>query len=175
MLPCVNMVRGGLALHDSTLLLSPAALRQMPLCIKQGTVHIVRHCVYNKALCMPFCVQASLRSKLGEGTTAFERITDGARVVCRGDVVRINVKPLLVGRVTAFTIPQVGDGSWGWGGGEAVSALTDAGNWKAALCPAGLWWGCSVVTAGGGEPASAPGTQAGVQGGGAEAQPPHPG
>lgn len=52
--------------------------------------------------------QAALRSKLGEGTTAFERITDGSRTVSAGDVVRINVKPLLVGRVVAFTIPQVG-------------------------------------------------------------------
>lgn len=52
-------------------------------------------------------LQAALRGRLGEGTTAFERITDGTRTVSRGDVVRVSAKPLLVGRVTAFTIPQV--------------------------------------------------------------------
>jgi hypothetical protein len=52
-------------------------------------------------------LQAALRGKLGEGTTTFERITDGSRTVSKGDVVRINVKPQLVGRVVAFTIPQV--------------------------------------------------------------------
>ncbi|KAL4443930.1 hypothetical protein ABPG75_011667 [Micractinium tetrahymenae] len=50
--------------------------------------------------------QAALRAKLGEETTAFERITDGIRTVSRGDVVRINAKPQLVGRVLHFTIPQ---------------------------------------------------------------------
>jgi len=53
------------------------------------------------------CLQATFRAKLGEGTSAFERITDGTRTVAKGSVVRINVKPLLVGRVLAFTIPQV--------------------------------------------------------------------
>lgn len=58
--------------------------------------------------CLPVSIQAALRAKLGEETTVFERITDGVRTVCRGDVVRINAKPQLVGRVLHFTIPQVG-------------------------------------------------------------------
>lgn len=48
-----------------------------------------------------------MRSKMGEETTAFERITDGARNVAAGDVVRVNAKPQVVGRVLHFTIPQV--------------------------------------------------------------------
>ena len=51
-------------------------------------------------------LQAAVRSKHGEETTAFERITDGARTAAAGDVVRINAKPQLVGRVLYFTIPQ---------------------------------------------------------------------
>ena len=51
--------------------------------------------------------QAVVRNKLGEETTAFERITDGSRAVATGDVVRVNVKPQVVGRVLYFTIPQV--------------------------------------------------------------------
>ncbi|PRW58303.1 Structural maintenance of chromosomes flexible hinge domain-containing 1 [Chlorella sorokiniana] len=50
--------------------------------------------------------QAAVRSKHGEATTAFERITDGSRTAAVGDVVRINAKPQLVGRVLFFTIPQ---------------------------------------------------------------------
>lgn len=49
-----------------------------------------------------------MRSRLGEGTTAFERVTDGSRTVGRGDVVRVSVKPQVVGRVVCFSIPQVG-------------------------------------------------------------------
>lgn len=49
-----------------------------------------------------------MRSKHGEATTAFERVTDGSRTAAAGDVVRINAKPQLVGRVLFFTIPQVG-------------------------------------------------------------------
>lgn len=52
--------------------------------------------------------QAAVRSRLGEGTTAFERISDGHRVVSRGDVVRMGAKPALVGRVVYFLVPQVG-------------------------------------------------------------------
>jgi hypothetical protein len=47
-----------------------------------------------------------VRSKAGEGTTAFERITDGSRTFSRGDMVRVNAKPLVVGRVLYFTVPQ---------------------------------------------------------------------
>lgn len=73
----------------------PEAVRQ-PYCLKTN--------------CCSIGTQAALRAKLGEDTTAFERITDGIRTVCRGDVVRINAKPQLVGRVQHFTIPQVGTG-----------------------------------------------------------------
>lgn len=51
-------------------------------------------------------LQAAARSKHGEEVTAFERVTDGARTVSTGDVVRINAKPQAVGRVLHFTIPQ---------------------------------------------------------------------
>lgn len=63
---------------------------------------------------LPVDVQAALRAKLGEETTTFERITDGTRTVCRGDVVRVNAKPQLVGRVLHFTIPQVGTRAADW-------------------------------------------------------------
>lgn len=54
-----------------------------------------------------------MRAKLGEDTTAFERATDGTKTVAAGDVVRVNAKPTLVGRVLHFTVPQV---MVGWDG-----------------------------------------------------------
>ena len=51
-------------------------------------------------------LQAAVRGKLGEETTAFLRVADGARAVAAGDVVRLNAKPAAVGRVLHFTIPQ---------------------------------------------------------------------
>lgn len=51
--------------------------------------------------------QAAVRAKLGEGTTAFERIADGVRVVCKGNMVRVNAKPMVIGRVLHFTVPQL--------------------------------------------------------------------
>lgn len=71
-------------------------------------------------------MQASLRNRLGEETTAFERISDGTRAVSRGDVVRINAKPQLVGRVLHFTIPQA-RGSECTQGGEREGRGRDAG------------------------------------------------
>lgn len=50
--------------------------------------------------------QAALRAAQGEAVTAFERVTDGQRVVRAGDVVRISAKPGVVGRVAYFTVPQ---------------------------------------------------------------------
>jgi hypothetical protein len=50
--------------------------------------------------------QAALRTTMGECTTAFDRVTDGQRAVSKGDVVRIRAKPVLVGRVAYFTVPQ---------------------------------------------------------------------
>lgn len=52
-------------------------------------------------------VQAGVRTKLGESTTAFERISDGQRQLSKGDVVRINAKPIVVARVLHFTVAQV--------------------------------------------------------------------
>lgn len=49
--------------------------------------------------------QAALRSRFGEGITAFERISDGNRTVSAGDVVRLSAKPAVIGRVTFFTVP----------------------------------------------------------------------
>ena len=58
---------------------------------------------------LPFtpCLQAALRGKVGEEATAFERISDGARTISRGEVVHVNAKPQMVGRVLHFSIPQV--------------------------------------------------------------------
>jgi hypothetical protein len=53
------------------------------------------------------CLQAALRGKVGEEATAFERISDGARTISRGEVVQVNAKPQMVGRVLHFSIPQV--------------------------------------------------------------------
>lgn len=50
--------------------------------------------------------QAALRAQLGEGITAFERISDGNRTISAGDVVRFSAKPAIVGRVVYFTVPQ---------------------------------------------------------------------
>ena len=50
--------------------------------------------------------QAALRSRRGEGITAFERISDGQRSISTGDVVRISAKPTFVGRVAYFSVPQ---------------------------------------------------------------------
>lgn len=55
--------------------------------------------------------QAAVRAKLGEDSTAFERASDGTKVVAAGDVVRVNAKPALVGRVLHFTVPQVRAGA----------------------------------------------------------------
>lgn len=73
--------------------------------------------------CRPACLsgplQSALRSKLGEETTAFDSITDGAHTISKGDVVRVNAKPQVVGRVLYFTIPQVNKGA----GGQATGTL----------------------------------------------------
>ena len=50
-------------------------------------------------------VQADLRTRFGEGTTAFNRISDGTRTISAGDVLRLSAKPAVVGRVTFFTVP----------------------------------------------------------------------
>ena len=54
-------------------------------------------------------MQAQAKKLLGKEkeVTAFECISEGSRVVQRGDVVRLAVKPALLGRVEFFSINQV--------------------------------------------------------------------
>ena len=52
-------------------------------------------------------MQAAVRSSRGEDVTAFARIEDGSRCVSQGDVVRLNVKPALMGMVLYFSVQQV--------------------------------------------------------------------
>lgn len=52
-------------------------------------------------------MQNKAQKLLGEQHTAFERISEGTRVVQRGDVIRLAVKPTLVGRVEFFNVAQV--------------------------------------------------------------------
>ena len=52
--------------------------------------------------------QAALRGARGEEVTAFERMEDGGRAISKGDVVRLAVKPAVVGAVLHFSVPQVG-------------------------------------------------------------------
>ncbi|KAK9820414.1 hypothetical protein WJX72_010046 [[Myrmecia] bisecta] len=52
-------------------------------------------------------VQARLRQGEGENLTAFERITDGSRTIGKGDLVKLAVKPVLIGQVLHFSIPKV--------------------------------------------------------------------
>lgn len=52
-------------------------------------------------------MQAALRSARGEEATAFERMEDGGRSISKGDVVRLSVKPAVVGAVLHFSVPQV--------------------------------------------------------------------
>jgi hypothetical protein len=53
-------------------------------------------------------MQATARAVVGENVTAFDQITDGVRSVSAGDIVRIKeTKPLRIGRVLFFTVPQV--------------------------------------------------------------------
>jgi hypothetical protein len=43
----------------------------------------------------------------GQTGTAFERISDGGRAYERGDIIRLAVKPHLVGRILFFSVNQV--------------------------------------------------------------------
>ena len=54
-------------------------------------------------------LQADARSKLGERCTAFEQVVNGSRTLQRGDLVRLAVKPALVGRIQFFSIAQVSE------------------------------------------------------------------
>ncbi len=50
--------------------------------------------------------QATVRARIGEGVTAFTRIEDGARAVAVGDVVRLAVRPALMGTALHFIVHQ---------------------------------------------------------------------
>lgn len=52
-------------------------------------------------------MQAAVRSTKGEDATAFARIEDGSRTVSQGDVVRLNVKPAIMGMVLYFSVKEV--------------------------------------------------------------------
>ena len=54
-------------------------------------------------------LQADARTKLGERCTAFEQVVNGSKTLQRGDLVRLAVKPALVGRIQFFSIAQVSD------------------------------------------------------------------
>lgn len=51
-------------------------------------------------------MQAAVRARVGEGVTAFTRIEDGARSVAVGDVVKLAVRPALMGVVQHFIVHQ---------------------------------------------------------------------
>ena len=51
-------------------------------------------------------MQAAVRARIGEGVTAFARIEDGARSVAVGDVVKLAVRPALMGVVQHFIVHQ---------------------------------------------------------------------
>lgn len=48
---------------------------------------------------MRACLQVSARRELGEDVTIFERIDSGVLCISKGDVVRLAVKPAIIGRV----------------------------------------------------------------------------
>jgi predicted peroxiredoxin len=47
-------------------------------------------------------VQALARKHLGQDFTIFERVHDGINTVQKGDVIRINTKPAVLGRVSSM-------------------------------------------------------------------------
>lgn len=48
----------------------------------------------------PVKQQVNVRSQLGQDVTVFERIFDGLQRISKGDVVRLNTKPAMLGRVS---------------------------------------------------------------------------
>jgi hypothetical protein len=49
-------------------------------------------------------MQAKARSHLGQDVTVFERIFDGLQSISKGDIIRLNTKPAILGKVrTAMT------------------------------------------------------------------------
>ena len=59
---------------------------------------------------MPNCgalAQAEAKKHLGAQASAFERIADGLRTVERSDLVRLALRPVIVGRVEFFSVNEV--------------------------------------------------------------------
>ena len=56
---------------------------------------------------LTYCPQAEARNQLGERCTAFERVANGSQRLQRGDLIRLAVKPAVVGRVQFFSVAQV--------------------------------------------------------------------
>ena len=52
-------------------------------------------------------MQESARALLGNNTTAFTRIVDGSHSLRQGDLVSLEVKPAMIGRIEYFSIAQV--------------------------------------------------------------------
>lgn len=71
-----------------------------------GNVKAVRR-LQHKTKPVNVRLQAAVRSSKGEDVTAFARIEDGSRTVSQGDVVRLNVKPAMMGMVLYFSVQQV--------------------------------------------------------------------
>jgi hypothetical protein len=63
----------------------------------------------------------------GEQVTLFDRITDGAQSVSRGNIIKLNCKPSMLGRVMFFSIPSAvtKDGSYSYGQ-VTIMALPEA-------------------------------------------------
>ncbi|KAF8056436.1 SMCHD1 [Scenedesmus sp. PABB004] len=69
-------------------------------------------------------VQSLARKHLGVDVTVFERVHDGLQTISKGDVVRLNTKPAVLGRVVHFSIPQVVQAEGCYSGGRVtVTAL----------------------------------------------------
>eukprot|EP00775_Hariotina_reticulata_P002831 gene2831-3124_t len=70
--------------------------------------------------------QAVARKHLGQEFTIFEQVHDGINTVQKGDIIRINTKPAVLGRVMHFSIPQVVQCEGCYSGGRVtVAALPE--------------------------------------------------
>jgi hypothetical protein len=81
---------------------------------------------HHPALCVAD-MQAAVRQMYGEQVTLFDRITDGAQSISRGDIVKLNCKPSMLGRVMFFSVPSAltKDGSYSYGQ-VTIMALPEA-------------------------------------------------
>ncbi|EFJ52379.1 hypothetical protein VOLCADRAFT_86759 [Volvox carteri f. nagariensis] len=53
-------------------------------------------------------LKALVRKELGEAVTGFTGVSDGTRTISAGDIVRLSTKPVALGRVKYFAVPQAG-------------------------------------------------------------------